>query len=133
MRDESMSEEQRAEKRHAHAVRETEFLRLKRSRLGVDDFDPLKVIGRGAFGEVRLVQKCDTGHVYAMKILRKAAMVEKEQVAHVRAERDVLVEADHPWVVKMFYSFQVSHKSLDLCTPLYIAILIARILSTSTS
>ena len=51
-----MSEEQRAEKRHAHAVRETEFLRLKRSRLGVDDFDPLKVIGRGAFGEVRLVQ-----------------------------------------------------------------------------
>lgn len=84
----------------------TEFLRLKRSRLGVDDFDPLKVIGRGAFGEVRLVQKRDTGHVYAMKILRKAAMVEKEQVAHVRAERDVLVEADHPWVVKMFYSFQ---------------------------
>merc|ERR1719471_2145391 len=108
LRDENMSEEQRAEKRQAHAVRETEFLRLKRSRLGVDDFDPLKVIGRGAFGEVRLVQKCDTGHVYAMKILRKAAMVEKEQVAHVRAERDVLVEADHPWVVKMFYSFQDS-------------------------
>ena len=57
--------------------------------MGVEDFDPLKVIGRGAFGEVRLVQKRDTGHVYAMKILRKSAMVEKEQVAHVRAERDV--------------------------------------------
>ena len=42
LRDENMSEEQRAEKRHAHAVRETEFLRLKRSRLGVDDFDPLQ-------------------------------------------------------------------------------------------
>jgi serine/threonine kinase 38 len=41
-----------------------------------------------------------------MKILRKSAMVEKEQVAHVRAERDILVEADHQWVVKMFYSFQ---------------------------
>merc|ERR1719471_1657032 len=108
LRAESVSEETKAEKRLQHAVRETEFLRLKRSRLGVDDFDPLKVIGRGAFGEVRLVQKCDTGHVYAMKILRKAAMVEKEQVAHVRAERDVLVEADHPWVVKMFYSFQDS-------------------------
>ena len=35
-----------------HAQKETEFLRLKRSRLGVDDFDSLKVIGRGAFGEV---------------------------------------------------------------------------------
>lgn len=39
-----------------------------------------QVIGRGAFGEVRLVQKKDTGHVYAMKILRKADMLEKEQV-----------------------------------------------------
>merc|ERR1712126_786642 len=101
-----LSETVRAEKRNQHAAKETEFLRLKRSRLGVDDFDPIKVIGKGAFGEVRLVQKVDTGHVYAMKILRKADMVEKEQVAHVRAERDILVEADHQWVVKMFYSFQ---------------------------
>ncbi|XP_068231590.1 serine/threonine-protein kinase tricornered isoform X5 [Palaemon carinicauda] len=106
MKEEGLSEDQKQEKRQQHAQKETEFLRLKRSRLGVEDFEALKVIGRGAFGEVRLVQKKDTGHVYAMKILRKADMLEKEQVAHVRAERDVLVEADHQWVVKMFYSFQ---------------------------
>ncbi|XP_023226686.1 serine/threonine-protein kinase tricorner-like isoform X2 [Centruroides sculpturatus] len=106
MKEEGLSEKQKQEKRQQHAVKETEFLRLKRSRLGVDDFEPLKVIGRGAFGEVRLVQKKDTGHVYAMKILHKADMLEKEQVAHVRAERDILVEADHQWVVKMYYSFQ---------------------------
>lgn len=106
LKDESIPEDQKVEKRLQHASKETEFLRLKRSRLGVEDFDPVEVIGRGAFGEVRLVQKRDTGHVYAMKILRKSAMVEKEQVAHVRAERDILVEADHQWVVKMFYSFQ---------------------------
>lgn len=106
MKEEGLSELQKQEKRIQHAVKETEFLRLKRSRLGVEDFEPLKVIGRGAFGEVRLVQKKDTGHVYAMKILRKADMLEKEQVAHVRAERDILVEADHQWVVKMYYSFQ---------------------------
>lgn len=106
LKDESLSEEQKEEMRTQHAQKETEFLRLKRSRLGVNDFEPLKVIGRGAFGEVRLVQKKDTGHIYAMKILRKADMLEKEQVAHVRAERDVLVEADHQWVVKMYYSFQ---------------------------
>lgn len=41
-----------------------------------------------------------------MKILRKEDMLVREQVAHVRAERDVLVEADHTWTVKMFYSFQ---------------------------
>lgn len=106
MREEGLTEAQKAEKRLQRAQKETEFLRLKRSRLGVEDFEPLKVIGRGAFGEVRLVQKRDTGHVYAMKILRKADMLEKEQVAHVRAERDILVEADHQWVVKMYYSFQ---------------------------
>lgn len=106
MDEDGLSDEQKSEKRQQHAVKETEFLRLKRSRLGVEDFEPLKVIGKGAFGEVRLVQKKDTGHIYAMKILRKADMLEKEQVAHVRAERDVLVEADHMWVVKMYYSFQ---------------------------
>ena len=55
---------------------------------------------------MRLVQKKDTGHVYAMKILRKADTVEKEQLGHIRAERDILVEAESLWVVKMFYSFQ---------------------------
>jgi hypothetical protein len=43
---------QKEERRSLHAQKETEFLRLKRSRLGIDDFDSLKVIGRGAFGEV---------------------------------------------------------------------------------
>ncbi len=68
----------------------------------------MKIIGKGAFGEVRLVQKKDTGHIYAMKILRKKDMLLKEQVAHVRAERDILAEADHQWIVKMYYSFQDS-------------------------
>lgn len=40
-------------RRSAHARKETEFLRLKRTRLGLEDFESLKVIGRGAFGEVR--------------------------------------------------------------------------------
>ena len=102
----NLSDLAKIERRRLHAVKETEYLRLKRAKLGVEDFEPLKVIGKGAFGEVRLVQKIDTGHVYAMKVLRKSEMVEKEQVAHVRAERDVLVEVDHTWVVKMFYSFQ---------------------------
>ncbi|XP_078667370.1 serine/threonine-protein kinase 38-like isoform X2 [Branchiostoma floridae x Branchiostoma belcheri] len=106
MVEEGLTSEEKEERRNQHAAKETEFLRLKRSRLGVDDFESLKVIGRGAFGEVRLVQKKDTGHIFAMKVLRKADMLEKEQVAHVRAERDILVEADNPWVVRMFYSFQ---------------------------
>uniref|UniRef100_A0A673N2V2 non-specific serine/threonine protein kinase n=1 Tax=Sinocyclocheilus rhinocerous TaxID=307959 RepID=A0A673N2V2_9TELE len=106
MDQEGLGDEEKGLRRSEHARKETEFLRLKRTRLGLEDFESLKVIGRGAFGEVRLVQKKDTGHVYAMKILRKADMLEKEQVGHIRAERDILVEADSLWVVKMFYSFQ---------------------------
>ncbi|TWW56388.1 Serine/threonine-protein kinase 38 [Takifugu flavidus] len=106
MDQEGLADEEKRMRRSQHARKETEFLRLKRTRLGLEDFESLKVIGRGAFGEVRLVQKKDTGHVYAMKILRKADMLEKEQVGHIRAERDILVEADSLWVVKMFYSFQ---------------------------
>uniref|UniRef100_W5KNP3 non-specific serine/threonine protein kinase n=1 Tax=Astyanax mexicanus TaxID=7994 RepID=W5KNP3_ASTMX len=106
MEEEGLPDEEKRVRRSQHARKETEFLRLKRTRLGLDDFESLKVIGRGAFGEVRLVQKKDTGHVYAMKILRKADMLEKEQVGHIRAERDILVQADSLWVVKMFYSFQ---------------------------
>jgi len=106
LRDNSLSEEEKRLKKLHYAAKESEYLRMKRSRMSVMDFIPLKVIGKGAFGEVRLVQKADTGHVYAMKALRKAEMVAKDQVAHVRAERDILVEADHQWVVKMYYSFQ---------------------------
>ena len=71
---------------------------------------------------MRLVQKIDTGHVYAMKILRKTDMVAKEQLAHVRAERDILVEADHTWVVKMYYSFQVNLNTSSLLDkpPIYL-------------
>jgi len=106
LRDNSLSEEEKRLKKLHYAAKESEFLRMKRSRMSVMDFIPLKVIGKGAFGEVRLVQKADTGHVYAMKALRKTEMVAKDQVAHVRAERDILVEADQQWVVKMYYSFQ---------------------------
>ncbi|KAI6201754.1 Non-specific serine/threonine protein kinase [Aphelenchoides besseyi] len=99
-------ESEKEEERKVQANRETDYLRLRRTRLSVSDFRSLKVIGRGAFGEVRLVQKEDTGHIYAMKILRKSEMLAKEQTAHVRAERDILSEADCEWVVTMYFSFQ---------------------------
>ena len=66
----------------------------------------MKVIGKGAFGEVRLVQKKDTGKIYAMKTLLKSEMYKKDQLAHVKAERDVLAQIDSPWIVSLYYSFQ---------------------------
>lgn len=86
--------------------KESQFLRLRRTKLSLDDFVTVKVIGKGAFGEVRLVQKRDTGKIYAMKTLLKSEMYKKDQLAHVKAERDVLAGSDSPWVVSLYYSFQ---------------------------
>ena len=92
--------------KHQHARRESIYLRLKRARLQPSVFEPLKTLGIGAFGEVSLVRKHDTGKFYAMKTLRKADVIKRNQVAHVKAERDILAEANSDWVVKLFYSFQ---------------------------
>lgn len=55
---------------------------------------------------VSLVQKVDSPQLYAMKTLNKCEVVKRNQVAHVKAERDILAEADNEWVVKLYYSFQ---------------------------
>ncbi|KAJ1456268.1 kinase-like domain-containing protein [Pelagophyceae sp. CCMP2097] len=75
-------------------------------RLRVDDFEPLALIGRGAFGEVRLVRRRDTRELFALKSMIKSCMVAKNQVAHVRAERDMLSLAADPGIVMLYDSFQ---------------------------
>ncbi|ORX45841.1 AGC/NDR/NDR protein kinase [Hesseltinella vesiculosa] len=103
---ERCSEEKKQRQLQSLGRKESQFLRLRRTRLGLDDFVTVKVIGKGAFGEVRLVQAGDTGKIYAMKTLRKSEMLKKDQLAHVKAERDVLAESDSPWVVQLYFSFQ---------------------------
>lgn len=89
-----------------HAKRESDYTRLQRQRLSHEDFDKLTIIGRGAFGEVRIVREKTTGKIMAMKKLKKSEMLRRGQVEHVRAERNVLAEVQSPYVVKLFYSFQ---------------------------
>ncbi|KAK9874967.1 hypothetical protein WA026_005782 [Henosepilachna vigintioctopunctata] len=88
--------------------KESNYIRLKRAKMDKSMFVKIKPIGVGAFGEVTLVRKIDTNHLYAMKTLRKAEVLKRNQVAHVKAERDILAEADNEWVVKLYYSFQDS-------------------------
>ncbi|CAA7022256.1 unnamed protein product [Microthlaspi erraticum] len=86
--------------------KETEYTRLMRNRLCVEDFDLLSIIGRGAFGEVRLCREKKSGNIYAMKKLKKSEMLSRGQVEHVRAERNLLAEVDSDCIVKLYYSFQ---------------------------
>ncbi|XP_028252584.1 serine/threonine-protein kinase MRCK beta isoform X5 [Parambassis ranga] len=79
---------------------------VKDMRLHRDDFEMLKVIGRGAFGEVAVVKMKQTERVYAMKILNKWEMLKRAETACFREERDVLVKGDSQWITTLHYAFQ---------------------------
>ncbi|KAF9609819.1 hypothetical protein IFM89_018673 [Coptis chinensis] len=86
--------------------KETEYMRLQRHKMGADDFELLTMIGKGAFGEVRICREKTTSHVYAMKKLKKSEMLRRGQVEHVKAERNLLAEVDSNCIVKLYCSFQ---------------------------
>ncbi|KAH1081456.1 hypothetical protein J1N35_021217 [Gossypium stocksii] len=86
--------------------KETEYMRRQRHKMGVDDFELLTMIGKGAFGEVRVCREKTTGQVYAMKKLKKSEMLRRGQVEHVKAERNLLAEVDSNCIVKLYCSFQ---------------------------
>uniref|UniRef100_A0A182QVJ8 non-specific serine/threonine protein kinase n=1 Tax=Anopheles farauti TaxID=69004 RepID=A0A182QVJ8_9DIPT len=79
---------------------------IKQLRLSRDDFEVLKVIGRGAFGEVCVVRMHHTSQIYAMKILNKWEMLKRAETACFREERDVLVFGDRRWITNLHYAFQ---------------------------
>ncbi|KAF7472930.1 Hypothetical predicted protein [Marmota monax] len=80
--------------------------RLKEVRLQRDDFEILKVIGRGAFSEVAVVKMKQTGQVYAMKIMNKWDMLKRGEVSCFREERDVLANGDRRWITQLHFAFQ---------------------------
>ena len=85
---------------------QAEQLREKRKETTVFNFESIAIIGRGAFGEVRVVRNKQTRKVLAMKKISKAEMIRKNQVAHVKSERTVLALSTSPWVVELKNSFQ---------------------------
>ncbi|KAI6785697.1 uncharacterized protein J7T54_006031 [Emericellopsis cladophorae] len=80
----------------------------------LDHYEPVRVLGKGSFGVVKLVREKNQDQsaaqhkqVYAMKIIRKSEMLRNSQEGHLRAERDFLVASEHAeWVVTLMCSFQ---------------------------
>ena len=89
---------------------EEKLSQLCNKKLTVNDFTTLKVIGKGSYGKVLLVEKKDDKKVYAMKILKKKAMIKRNQVNHIKAERKIMELVDHPFIVKLVYAFQTPQK-----------------------
>ncbi|KAL7628394.1 Serine/threonine-protein kinase [Parahypoxylon ruwenzoriense] len=106
LQDSSQSSSRREQIWQNGGKKEARYLRFLRTKDKPENYTTVKIIGKGAFGEVKLVQKKADGQVYAMKSLIKTEMFKKDQLAHVRAERDILAESDSPWVVKLFTTFQ---------------------------
>lgn len=78
--------------------------------LSIEDFDLLKVIGKGSFGKVMQVRKKDTGKIYALKSIRKSHIVNKMEVTHTLAEKFVLSRVNSPFIVPLKFAFQSSEK-----------------------
>lgn len=101
--DASPEEQKKAQDEQAALLKQQEERKKKYTK---DDFDILGIIGRGGFGEVRVVRLRESGQVYAMKILRKTEMARKNQFDRIRTEKDAMASVDNPFVVKLFFSFQ---------------------------
>lgn len=84
---------------------------VEKRHYGPDDFQILRLIGKGTFGQVYQVRKKDTGRIYAMKVLSKKVIVQKKEVAHTVGERNILVRtatSESPFIVGLKFSFQTT-------------------------
>ncbi|XP_070555597.1 rho-associated protein kinase 2-like isoform X2 [Ptychodera flava] len=79
---------------------------INHTRLGPKDFDIVKVIGRGAFGEVQLVRQKNCKRVYAMKLLNKFEMIKRSDSAFFWEERDIMAHANSQWIIQLHFAFQ---------------------------
>ena len=94
------------------------FNSIQNTKMSIDDFSILKVIGKGSYGKVLLVKKNNDQKVYAMKVLKKKNMIKRKQVDHINTERKILEVIDHPFIIKLKYAFQNPQKLylvMDYC------------------
>ncbi|KAM4058804.1 kinase [Hirsutella rhossiliensis] len=87
-----------------------EYVETRAGKLKIEDFELLKVVGKGSFGKVMQVRKKDTNRIYALKTIRKAHIISRSEVAHTLAERSVLAQINNPFIVPLKFSFQSPEK-----------------------
>lgn len=66
---------------------------------------PGKIIGRGAFGKVALVEKKNSGKLYAMKIISKDVVNQNNQIAYIKQEKQIMQNVNCPFIVQLHYAF----------------------------
>lgn len=86
-----------------------DYSNINKRHYGPNDFEILRLLGKGTFGQVFQVRKSDSKRVYAMKVLSKQVIVKKKEIAHTIGERNILVRTattESPFIVGLKFSFQ---------------------------
>ena len=86
-----------------------------KSKITIDDFQIVKVLGTGAFGKVSLVYNEELQRYFAMKSLKKDYIKKYQQTKHTKEERYIMEKIDYPFISKLYYAFQTK-KSLFMIT-----------------
>lgn len=79
-------------------------------KISLDDFEVLRVVGRGTYGKVQLVRLKETGQLFAMKSMSKRVLAESDQVEQTITERSILLRTRNPFLVGAHFTFQTDAK-----------------------
>lgn len=79
-------------------------------RIDINNFEHIKQVGQGSYARVFLVRKNDTNEYYAMKVLKKNKIFDERSKERVLTERNIIKSVNHPFIVKLHYSFQTDDK-----------------------
>ncbi|XP_049820493.1 ribosomal protein S6 kinase 2 beta isoform X2 [Aethina tumida] len=110
--DEAVANEDSVLSEGEHEIELGEVVRNGHDKADPSQFELLKVLGEGSFGKVFLVRKVvgnDAGTLYAMKVLKKATLKVRDRY-RTKMERNILVDVEHPFIVKLHYAFQTEGK-----------------------
>lgn len=83
---------------------------VQQEKLTKDDFEMLQVLGKGSFAQVLLAKRLSSGQIFAIKVVTKQGLLDHKRVNDVFTERNVLMRANHPYLLKLHNTFQSEHK-----------------------
>ena len=81
----------------------------------IPNFKQIKVLGKGKFGKVFLVENIETKKLYAMKRIKKSDIINEQLINQIKDEQKILKELSHPFILKLHYSYQ-DNQNLYLIT-----------------